>query len=687
MKKRLLLVLAVIALMCACAFSANAGSCPDSPYGIHETAYLRTVKPTCDKEGYDLWKCKYCPELTMKNPAPALGHSWSEDNFVSHGDYYYNERNCSRCEETGVPEADKFGNPIIYYNVLFVNAYHLDSSNKAAMRDNSVSYVYLVDSAKLRNYPKTLQSTYVKAGESVTYNGSKPTRYKDINFGRYYFTGWTEVLDGAAQQGDNLNFNVTIPEVNSNKTYYAAWEGKMEYYNITFFYKDGTPLTNVQKIPHGGTVQYPFSYPPMPSDTMNDYVVAGWQIGTAGTDVYELFDVEDIHITRVPIYSNDGIMVVHEAVPRKYVYTFCDKNWNPMSITNTLTLPYGFNKNSTDAEGATNRELLAALEGEARAFNDNTNYYTFTGEWETENGKIINFNSATVPDGSLDWDDPIYLRYIYADEYVVDGNGEKVEINDFYEIYPTLFSGYQSQTVELVKENGEVLADLKGKAIRLYMDRNGLRAIQNDKEYKFANENEYRDYASSVKNIKLKPVYKEIRIEYPLALRIVIPADEAAPEDYYDGLRVQVTGQNGNLLAAGETKKLNKEGSDKYSTECTLYASKNNLYNISVVSANGKYIATDGFRWDYYFDEIYSYNEKNGLRPGDDGYKKLEMNLILSEDYVANQNKRCNCLCHNSFLRPIWVRVLNLLYSFFGVKYVCCYDMYATIGDLLAYGP
>ena len=46
----------------------------------------------------------------------------------------------------------------------------------------------------------------------------------------------------------------------------------------------------------------------------------------------------------------------------------------------------------------------------------------------------------------------------------------------------------------------------------------------------------------------------------------------------------------------------------------------------------------------------------------------------------------CGCICH-TFLKPIWVRILNLLYTLFGVEHVCCNDMFANIGPQLKYGP
>ena len=55
-----------------------------------------------------------------------------------------------------------------------------------------------------------------------------------------------------------------------------------------------------------------------------------------------------------------------------------------------------------------------------------------------------------------------------------------------------------------------------------------------------------------------------------------------------------------------------------------------------------------------------------------------------SNSYNEQYKPRCTCVCH-SFIGGLWITALNLMYSFFKVKYVCCYDMYATHADRLAY--
>ncbi len=52
--------------------------------------------------------------------------------------------------------------------------------------------------------------------------------------------------------------------------------------------------------------------------------------------------------------------------------------------------------------------------------------------------------------------------------------------------------------------------------------------------------------------------------------------------------------------------------------------------------------------------------------------------------YHEEYKPRCTCVCH-SFIGGLWITALNVMHYLFKVKYVCCYDMYATHGDRLSY--
>ncbi len=134
---------------------------------------------------------------------------------------------------------------------------------------------------------------------------------------------------------------------------------------------------------------------------------------------------------------------------------------------------------------------------------------------------------------------------------------------------------------------------------------------------------------------------------------------------YLNGLNVQITDANGQLMATGTANLV--EGTDYAEFKCSLYDSKS--YTVTVTSYRGKYSGVTTLSRTYVYDTnlpVY-----------------ISVGLTLDEGYT--EGRTCHCICHSTLFRPIWVRILNLLYRIFNVKYVCCDDMYASIGDLLAY--
>ena len=91
---------------------------------------------------------------------------------------------------------------------------------------------------------------------------------------------------------------------------------------------------------------------------------------------------------------------------------------------------------------------------------------------------------------------------------------------------------------------------------------------------------------------------------------------------------------------------------------------------------------------EYYIISAYDpyYNLAVQVRKTVDDIKdNKEISLQLGDPTELNKGQqRCNDVCH-SFIGGLWITGLNLFYRLFNVKYVCCYDMYATHGDKLAY--
>ena len=62
----------------------------------------------------------------------------------------------------------------------------------------------------------------------------------------------------------------------------------------------------------------------------------------------------------------------------------------------------------------------------------------------------------------------------------------------------------------------------------------------------------------------------------------------------------------------------------------------------------------------------------------------VTITLTPAAGYHEEYKPRCTCVCH-SFIGGLWITALNVMHYLFKVKYVCCYDMYATHGDRLSY--
>lgn len=163
--------------------------------------------------------------------------------------------------------------------------------------------------------------------------------------------------------------------------------------------------------------------------------------------------------------------------------------------------------------------------------------------------------------------------------------------------------------------------------------------------------------------IKVYARYSKRQKVYPVKLHVVDPYDSYAP---LEGVTVQIMDSKGQLVATGET---DSNGDISFS-----------LYYDS-------YFTYSAVRGNYYKEGIMSFDggvEGNVLKLmlGTNDYQGT-IQLEVKED--PNDGKKCGCICH-TFFSGIWITFMNLLYRVFGIKHVCCYDMYAVHGDKLAYG-
>jgi len=161
--------------------------------------------------------------------------------------------------------------------------------------------------------------------------------------------------------------------------------------------------------------------------------------------------------------------------------------------------------------------------------------------------------------------------------------------------------------------------------------------------------------------------------EYPLSLTVV---------DQYNnriaGADVQVLGANGYLLDQ-TVAQTDEEGN--YTGRYKPAAGKTN--------SEGRLYMKLPYQTEYTIQV--SYGDYAGAKIKKTSIGELQntqgitIQLESPAQYNEQNKERCTCVCH-TFLGGVWVTALNVLYYLFKVKYVCCYDMYATHGSKLSYG-
>lgn len=156
--------------------------------------------------------------------------------------------------------------------------------------------------------------------------------------------------------------------------------------------------------------------------------------------------------------------------------------------------------------------------------------------------------------------------------------------------------------------------------------------------------------------IHLYPVYNRKLIEYQLVVQVRFL--EENPYYTLDEFIVQVKDANGQLVASGMTDEA------------------------------GQFVCTVNYSYPVFITVMSEDTRCSGETTVNILYKDYPTYSYITIDAKASVDNpiyNCSCICHNSFIKPIWVRILNILYKLFNIKYVCCDDMYASLGDLLVY--
>lgn len=169
-----------------------------------------------------------------------------------------------------------------------------------------------------------------------------------------------------------------------------------------------------------------------------------------------------------------------------------------------------------------------------------------------------------------------------------------------------------------------------------------------------------------IDQIVLVPHYQRYLRTYELVVKVLYEED---PGTYHpEKLTIEVRDDTGKGIAYKDVvyKKADQEKGIAFQT--TFDVNYSSRYSVTVTS--------DGF----------SGTQDNAFYEGYPDVAEDDRPRDITVTLTKNAATPCGCLCH-TFIKPIWVGVLNLLNSLFGAEPVCCDDMFANIGTLLNYGP
>lgn len=176
------------------------------------------------------------------------------------------------------------------------------------------------------------------------------------------------------------------------------------------------------------------------------------------------------------------------------------------------------------------------------------------------------------------------------------------------------------------------------------------------------------DYDQTNSYIEVVPQYRKVARLYDLNVYVTYDDDlNYHPEE----IDIQVTDADGNPIGVATlTDKDIVPGTENLRTPTYKKVFKvkySPSYRVVATSKNYK-----GERTPVFTIEGENYSD----------YKPGGCTILMTR--VAGDP--CGCICHGIF-KPVWVGILNILYNLFKAEFVCCDDMFANIGDALAYGP
>ncbi len=382
------------------------------------------------------------------------------------------------------------------------------------------------------------------------------------------------------------------------------------------------------------------------------YKFAGWTLSKTDSEDAQAAVID---LAATPVNENTSLYAAFTA-DKEVSYIIQFRNANNAALTREINVRHGqkadddiFKPQGVDENGYT-------VYANPPTMDDSNRYYYVFKTWNIDINHIYG-NTGIV---AVYYENPRIYEYVFCD---FNGNplGDEYTESIIYGGRSKFYSDSSFATLMArPKDRTYIYAwmgEFTAKDSIHQTSVNGLTPPPGALDTRFKDESNY-------KAIELIPKYVKNLVDYEFDLTAVIPATENDPEYYLDKIIVNIVNSSGQLVATGMTQNVNGKAVFKCSVNDSIY------YDISAVTLDEKYTGSKRLERNFIYDATYT-------------KISTTINLELSQSFI--EGNRCGCIHHNTLIRPIWVRVLNLLYRFFNVKYVCCDDMYATLGDLLIY--
>ncbi|MBR5826262.1 MAG: hypothetical protein IKY78_04155 [Clostridia bacterium] len=606
LKKVLILFAIVTVIVTVCAFATSAAA--DCGAGNH-TVYQIAHEPTCTDPGYIEYRCTMCNTYYERSgsTAPALGHKYASDNYVYEveADGYKRGKVCTRteCAKT-IYDTHIEGSEAkydIYYLIKVINPYVTETYCA------DVTYTYLAD---------TYRQEIISDG-------------KDEDFGIWYI-----------KKGETL-----------------------ESYLVALGYKSYTDWMN--------TVDYYSSVARLKDKTYGAYDLVGWAYSVLESDKWSEADI--INFAKTKVTANDEIFAVFQG-DETVTYRVQYRDGNAAYLTTIFDVRHG--KAARDdiflPVYDDNGEFVRYDNTKLEKADDIINYYEFSGwspsrEAVYDNIDIVAQYKAIPKEYEFvfyKWEggklvpSDVTAVVTYGGQLVYkNADGERLTDAELNE----LTSRDKDRSYIYSWDGGWQVLD-RG----LYINPNSVTVPYYAQDITHKGEDGYETIILVPTHVKRQVIYKSyVTIKFDSSVTFEGSTKEYDTETYLNGLNVQITDADGQLVAKGTANLV--PGTDYAILECSLYDSTS--YTVTVTSVRGKYSGSTTLSRTNVYDN--------------NAPIQISVGLTVDEDYISGQG--CKCICHNSLFKPIWVKVLNILYNLFNVKYVCCDDMYVSLGDLLAY--